>query len=768
LALLLFGIYMLTFDGTLHSTDGLSMFAVAENLVKHGQLDTRQLENWENVFLGPDGHPYTNFAFGPTLFMAPFLALALVLPDFGLTQTTMILMPLTSALTMSYLYLSARRLGYPAQTGLVVTLLAGLATTIWVRTRDLVADPLILLGFTAAFYYALAYRQDRKWSQAGLMGLALGLAVLHKAVNLVIAPLFFWYLAGFDFKPSQALQQLIRLRQNWSPLAIAASTLAACLLIIGVYNAIRFDNPLDTGYPSLFTTPVWIGLAGYIVSPYKSLFLYIPLFILIPFTIAKTWPKHPHETALILTSLLIQMMVFSAWYDWGGGRNWGPRFLVPMNGLLILLLLPFIHQALQPGHWPQRLILMVFGLTSLSMQILGISARDNVFLGAADYWTPPPNLSLWGELNWDNPAQWPIWGHLLLFNPERIPVIWRWQWGQLNYFDLPAFLAALLIVFIGLSGMIIILRGGHPLFSGRGSFISAWLVALAFVGVILFRSYPDPRSIKEPDETTDLEPAYTTLISQLPKWVRPNDTLIFTDRRFEFYLLDADKSPAQRYVLAKPTQPLILETIPKLLQEQVAQQGRIWLVTDDLDNRQLAYATELWLKQRGRLIEHHLFGDRVQLVAFEPSASAPWSAIPSEPPIAVVVNPDDHTFKGIASLLGWDWPGLQVASSPILQTGRAYDFELYWIYRGKAPQDRFFVRLLDQAGQAVVEVLTTPRPDERLIPGQLLIEDAILTLPAQLTPGTYTLQIGFTIPVVETGELVFSLPAELTEVRITR
>jgi hypothetical protein len=103
-----------------------------------------------------------------------------------------------------------------------------------------------------------------------------------------------------------------------------------------------------------------------------------------------------------------------------------------------------------------------------------------------------------------------------------------------------------------------------------------------------------------------------------------------------------------------------------------------------------------------------------------------------------------------------------------LQTGRAYDFELYWIYRGKAPQDRFFVRLLDQAGQAVVEVLTTPRPDERLIPGQLLIEDAILTLPAQLTPGTYTLQIGFTIPVVETGELVFSLPAELTEVRITR
>ncbi|HEY85876.1 MAG TPA: hypothetical protein G4N96_12290, partial [Chloroflexi bacterium] len=43
LALLLFGIYIFNFDGTLHSTDGLSMFAVAENLVKHSYFDTHQL-----------------------------------------------------------------------------------------------------------------------------------------------------------------------------------------------------------------------------------------------------------------------------------------------------------------------------------------------------------------------------------------------------------------------------------------------------------------------------------------------------------------------------------------------------------------------------------------------------------------------------------------------------------------------------------------------------------------------------------------------------
>ena len=62
-------------------------------------FDTRQLEDWENVHLGVDGNPYTKYPLGPTLLMLPFIVVALAWPQLGLIQTTMILMPLSTALT---------------------------------------------------------------------------------------------------------------------------------------------------------------------------------------------------------------------------------------------------------------------------------------------------------------------------------------------------------------------------------------------------------------------------------------------------------------------------------------------------------------------------------------------------------------------------------------------------------------------------------------------------------------------------------------------
>lgn len=700
LALLLFGVYMVTFDGTLHSTDGLSMLAVAENMAKHGRFDTRQVEDWENVYIGVDGQPYTKYPLGPTLLMLPFVLLALAVPQLGLIQTTLVLMPLTTALAMPYFYLSARRLGYAPKVGIILTLLAGLATMAWPRTRDLVADPLILWCFIAAFYYALAYRHDRRLRDATLMGLVLALAVLHKAANMVVVPFFCWYLVA---PAANSFDVRLLKKIPWLALIIAGAGWAASLLIIGVYNFMRFGSLLETGYESGFTTPIWLGVAGFIISPYKSIFLYIPLLVLIPFAINRTWRRHPLEVYLITAVFISQVLVFGAWHDWGGGGSWGPRFLMPASGLALFLLLPFIRQAFQPNCWRWRASLIFFILLSLLLQLLAISARDYVYLDANDYWTPSPTPSLWGELRWDRPDQWPIWGHLLRFDPANIPLIWRWQWGELRHFDLVSLLAALLIVALGLIG--VTLAGNYrfqELFSSRKLLGGgAWLVALGCVVVMLVRSYNDPRSIEQPEETDELWPAYSALVSHLPRLVVAGEPLIFTDDRFGFYLLDTDKSQAQRYLIAEGAQSQILKTVPQLLQAP-AEQGRIWLVSDSLDDKQLSYATQLWLRAHAALTESYTFGDSVRLSAFEPLPShVPWEPIPPEPPLAVLVDPDDYGFHRIAALLGWNWPDLNPDAPASFQTGQSYHFELFWIYHGKAPQDTFFVRLLDSTHQPV-------------------------------------------------------------------
>jgi hypothetical protein len=534
------------------------------------------------------------------------------------------------------------------------------------------------------------------------------------------------------------------------------------LLLIGGYNFVRFANPWETGYESGYTTPFWLGLAGLLISPYKSLFLYIPLFVLIPVAFKEAWSQYRREAMLILTLLLSQLLVFAPWHDWGGGGAWGPRFLAPLNGLLVLLLLPFINQAFQPYQWGYRISLIILTSISLLMQLLGIWARDNVYLGAGNYWTPPPNPSLWGELSWQKPEQWPIWGHWLQFDLRRIPLIWRWQWGDLAHFDWLTLLAMLLIVALGWGGLMIFYRRERVAWLGV---MGAWLISLAAVVFILGRNYDDPRFIEKASETRRLWPAYHNLMAQLPGLVGQSDAVIFTDRRLAFYVFNQDKSAAQRYLIAKPNQSQMLETVPKLLQ-QPAKRGRIWLVTDDLDNLPLAYATELWLQERAKPTGSYIFDDRVQLTAFEVYRSTPWEAIPPEPLLDGLVEPGDYTFKGIAALLGWDWPALDSASPPTLQAGQTFEIGLYWIYEGKAPEDLFFIRLLDDSGQRVAQAFTTPRPVSRLVRGQLLLEDAALTLPSSLVPGLYHLQIGVLTPAVDAGELIFPLPAEITKIEV--
>ncbi|GIK39162.1 MAG: hypothetical protein BroJett011_29950 [Chloroflexota bacterium] len=765
LALLLFGVYMVTFDGTLHSTDGLSMLAVAENVAKHGRFDTRQLEDWENVSLGMDGQPYTKYPLGPTLLMLPFVLLALTVPPLGVIQTTLVLMPLSTALAMPYVYLSARRLGYAPKVATVLTLLAGLASMAWPRTRDLVADPLILWCFIASFYYALTYRQDHCLKDAALLGVVLGLAVLHKAANIVVVPFFCWYMVAPE---ANSFDWRLLKKSSWRALLIAGAGWTAGLLIIGVYNFMRFGSLFETGYEAGFTTPVWLGVAGFIISPYKSIFLYTPLLVLIPFVVKQTWRRHPLEVYLITAVFISQALVFAAWHDWGGGDSWGPRFLMPASGLALFLLLPFIQQAFQSNRWRWRASLILFGLLSLLLQLLAISVRDYVYLDASDYWTPPPAPSLWGELRWDRPDQWPIGGHLLRFDLAHIPVIWRWQWGELSHFDLLTLLAALLIVALG--GVGVMLAWNYRF---RELFLSrkllgggAWLVVLGCVGVMLVRSYNDPRSIEQPEETDELWPAYSALVSDLPKLVAAGDSLIFTDDRFGFYLLDRDKSPAQRYLIADAAQSQILKTVPLLLQTS-AEQGRIWLVANSLDDQQLSYATQLWLRAHATLTDSYTFGNSVRLSAFEPLPSRdPWEPILPESPLAVLVDPDDYRFHRIAALLGWNWPDFNPDTSASFQTGQTYHFELFWIYHGKAPQDTFFVRLLDSARRPVSETWLSPELEDSLIEGQLMIEKAGVLIPAELAPGLYHLQLGFSTSAVEAGELIFDLPAELTEIRV--
>ncbi|HXV43531.1 MAG TPA: hypothetical protein VEC96_10760, partial [Anaerolineae bacterium] len=129
---------------------------------------------------------------------------------------------------------------------------------------------------------------------------------------------------------------------------------------------------------------------------------------------------------------------------------------------------------------------------------------------------------------------------------------------------------------------------------------------------------------------------------------------------------------------------------------------------------------------------------------------------------------EDQTYTGIASLLAWQWAN---GDAPLIP-GQPRNFELYWEYLGKQPDETFFFRLVDGQARLWAEgrsqlIAAENPPRQQWREGEIIVEQGTLTLPAATPPGQYQLQIGFytQAPAVTEGELLFTLP--VTESLIT-
>ncbi len=137
------------------------------------------------------------------------------------------------------------------------------------------------------------------------------------------------------------------------------------------------------------------------------------------------------------------------------------------------------------------------------------------------------------------------------------------------------------------------------------------------------------------------------------------------------------------------------------------------------------------------------------------------------------VDETRRNYRGIAALLGWDWPGVNDLQPPTVVAGEALPFRLYWEYLGKVPEEEFFFRLVGPEGGIWAEGISRPVLSESGDPeswreGHIVTEEGELNVPPGTPPGQYRLQIGFytRAPAVPEGELVFDLPAEDARVEV--
>src|SRR5262249_34572153 len=136
---------------------------------------------------------------------------------------------------------------------------------LWVYAKSFMAEPLQALGLLLALAGA-ALADDLAWRRAGALGVLLAVSV-----KLSMLPL--------------ALLALLPLR---SRLRLAAPFAVALAVPIGrrlASNVARFGTPLETGYgaqatPAAYTTPLWVGLYGLLLSSGKGVLWFAPAIVL--------------------------------------------------------------------------------------------------------------------------------------------------------------------------------------------------------------------------------------------------------------------------------------------------------------------------------------------------------------------------------------------------------------------------------------------------------------------------------------------------------
>lgn len=114
-------------------------------------------------------------------------------------------------------------------------------------------------------------------------------------------------------------------------------------------------------------------------------------------------------------------------------------------------------------------------------------------------------------------------------------------------------------------------------------------------------------------------------------------------------------------------------------------------------------------------------------------------------------------LEGVARLFGYDAGGQDFNR---LAPADTIKLHVYWQNEGQAHQQRFWWRVVDEAGYPWSEAVTQPLPEfeaEAAQKGAVVEGTVSLTLPPDLPPGPYALQTGFATAAEEVGQ--FPLPS---------
>ncbi len=414
--LLLLAVYLLSTGGQPFISDGEVMLITSMRIV-----DERTVSLPEGAAIYPqtvrraDGVLFSKYGIGQPLAAAPLYAFGRYVLGrligagqgaFYVGRFLALLLPaLATALTGGLLCAWATRLYGSARIGVTLALFFGIGTLAWPYSRFFFSEPLFTAGLVAAAL-AISLRKPL------LAGFALGGAIVTRVGGAVLLPafaLYLWMKTTDDGRGVVGGRWLVVARQLFW-LALGGLPFAA---LMAGYNWVRFRSLFERGYANEgFTGNLLEGLYGLLLSPGKSVFLYVPLLLALPWALLPFVRRYRAEAVLIGAITLITLLQSALWWIWWAGWGWGPRFLVPLMPFLVLPLGVLLN-----ARAARRALFVLLAL-SIGVNLLGILVDFNTYINALTQ----------GDMAREaiylyQPAYSPILAHLRMLDLTHIPIV---------------------------------------------------------------------------------------------------------------------------------------------------------------------------------------------------------------------------------------------------------------------------------------------------------------------------------------------------------
>jgi hypothetical protein len=290
---------------------------------------------------GKDGRRYSQFGIGMPLLQVPLFLLGLFaskiiasapqayLTFFSVSFTNAVI----SALNTVLIFMVMSALRFDRARAVALSVVYSFATMAAVYSKTGFSEPAVIMFLLLSLYSLFSRRDNADRNNIRFIifsGASLGLAGLVRDHTIIILPAFALYLL-FE-------------KNGLKAAAIFVISYMAVFSLELAVNILRFGGPFQTGYgnavkiASTSGNKFFSGIYYYWLSSGKGFFLYnIPLIAGL-FAWRSLREKRPGEFRLLVSIIAVYAVYFAFFFKRGSIFCWGPRYLLPIVPVFILLM----------------------------------------------------------------------------------------------------------------------------------------------------------------------------------------------------------------------------------------------------------------------------------------------------------------------------------------------------------------------------------------------------------------------------------------------